>query len=313
MSLFPASIPSQLFNMRRKSIIATRIIEPQDTFMRIYVSRQRDDPLPLIVRKESSIEQLVRQIEATIWFENFPMGQYVPCEQNNAMFVKIFEIYDSSNIALPFLSKVKDCLNFDDIVSLSDTSTGNDYPKKEAGVSSLDKFTVKGGSLFDLVDTVNETSTAEYTVSSVDDRLLSILYNSKSLAFFNEFCLREFAIENVLFWIEAECFKSLSTAEERKTMAKRLISTYIEHNSPLSLNIEESYRNAVAEANLDNLDSTFFDEFQDFVFVLLKVHAYPRFELSDLFERFLTFKRKGKSGSNQRSVLLYSRKNQLGL
>lgn len=151
-----------------------------------------------------------------------------------------------------------------------------------------------GGELVGSVFSLNGADKKpNYRGSHIEDRILSVLYNTTSLIFFNEFCLREYSIENVLFWVESEIFKSITSESGRYEMAKRIILTYIEPNSPLCLNIEDDLRDSVRNFSQEEVPLYLFDELQEFILKLLKLHAYPRFELSDLFEQFLKLKENG--------------------
>jgi hypothetical protein len=145
-------------------------------------------------------------------------------------------------------------------------------------------------SVFDLVGAEKKIN---YQTSHVEDRMLSVLYNTTALIFFNEFCLREYSIENVLFWVESEIFKTITDVGDRYKMAKRIIFTYIKPNSPLCLNIEDELRASVGQVSAEEVPISLFDELQGFIQKLLKLHAYPRYELSDLFEKFIKLKDNG--------------------
>ncbi|KAL2916891.1 hypothetical protein HK105_203670 [Polyrhizophydium stewartii] len=127
--------------------------------------------------------------------------------------------------------------------------------------------------------------------STLDDRLQSVLHNIISLQFFNEFCLQEYSIENTLFWIEAEIFKTIADAPIRKLFAEYLYLTYImAANAPLALNISADVRRDIPWPIPDTVEAGIFDEAQDHAYAMIKGHAYARYESSKIFERFLEFK-----------------------
>jgi hypothetical protein len=152
------------------------------------------------------------------------------------------------------------------------------------------------GSAFVLSDSAEA---ANAVMSTLDDRLNSVLHNLASMQFFNEFCLTEYAIENVLFWIECEVFKSINDDETRKLFAKYIYLAYIQQESPLKLNVDEEVRNTLLESYDKEPTTEMFEDIQNFVYILIKKHAYNRFENSPLFKRFLEFRAAGTFGLNK--------------
>jgi hypothetical protein len=111
---------------RQQSMFAQKTSSDlENTYIRIYISRPDEDFLSMVISKTSTIGTLAKQIEAHIWFETFEKGTFVSGELSDSKFVKVFQLYDASNIALPFASKVGDVLCFDDVISLTDSNLGS--------------------------------------------------------------------------------------------------------------------------------------------------------------------------------------------
>ena len=127
----------------------------------------------------------------------------------------------------------------------------------------------------------------------IDERLESVLHNLVALQFFNEFCLQEYAIENILYWIEVQVLKTMLNLDDKAAFAGHLYHTYVKEGSPLCLNLEAEVRKNVGkefitEPQIDNLVNL-----QVFVLILIKQAAYLRFEQSKLFQNLLKFKKDG--------------------
>ncbi len=129
--------------------------------------------------------------------------------------------------------------------------------------------------------------------SSLDDHLYLILHNLSSLHFFNEFCLNDYSIENVLFWIEAEVFRTISDETDRQVFAHHIYHAYIKEGAPLALNLDRDIRQLVITKYEKN-EKNMFGDLQDYILFLMRQSAYTRFEESALFQKFLQFKIEGK-------------------
>ena len=129
-------------------------------------------------------------------------------------------------------------------------------------------------------------------ISTLEDRLDSVLHNIYALQFFNEFCLQEYTIENVLFWIEAEVFRSIADEACRNSFSKHIYNTYVKEGAPLALNVDRDIRKTVERCFADP-QSDMFIELQAFIYILIKQAAYVRFESSHHFQNFLQFKKEG--------------------
>ncbi|KAI9095808.1 hypothetical protein DFS34DRAFT_695430 [Phlyctochytrium arcticum] len=128
---------------------------------------------------------------------------------------------------------------------------------------------------------------APVSLSPIDDRLQSCLRNKVGLRFFSEFCIEEYTIENLLFWLDVEIFQSCRQ-ELRDNFAKYIIVTYITSTAPLQVNISAEIREDVISN--DTSDPIMFDEAQEQVYAMLKSHSFVRYEKSKKFKEYLDAK-----------------------
>ncbi|KAJ3187873.1 hypothetical protein HDU85_006266 [Gaertneriomyces sp. JEL0708] len=120
---------------------------------------------------------------------------------------------------------------------------------------------------------------------TLDDRLQAILRNKFALRFFSDFCIEEYTIENLLFWLDVEIFQSLDD-EIRTLYGKYIFMTYLAANAPLQLNIPAEIRNDIPRPNGDTPDVTTYDEAQEQVYAMLKGHSFLRFEKSPKWQQY---------------------------
>lgn len=115
---------SSFIYMPPKPLVRNSRTELENTYIRIYISRPNAEFLSMVIPKNITIGTLAKQIEAQIWFGNFERGTFVSGEDSDSKYVKVFQLYDASNIALPFASKVGDLLAFDEVITLTDSILG---------------------------------------------------------------------------------------------------------------------------------------------------------------------------------------------
>ncbi|TPX72218.1 hypothetical protein SpCBS45565_g00598 [Spizellomyces sp. 'palustris'] len=124
------------------------------------------------------------------------------------------------------------------------------------------------------------------TTSSLDDRLQSCLRNKLALRYFSEFCVEEYTIENLLFWLDVEIFQSCKP-HARDTYSKYIYLTYIAPNAPLQVNISAEIRKDIQWPMPEGyVDETIFDEAQEQVYAMLKGHSFLRFEKSAKYKQY---------------------------
>jgi hypothetical protein len=153
-------------------------------------------------------------------------------------------------------------------------------------------------SLFDFshsVSTGTDSSVLAFPPSALDDRLLSVLHNIISLQFFIEFCLCEFSVENILFWIEVEVFRTIRAPQDRQLFAEYIYLTYLSGaHAPLKLNVSDEIVMDIPWPVGESPDPSLFDEVQDHTYAIMKGHSYARYEASEIFQKFIEFKESGE-------------------
>jgi Regulator of G protein signaling domain len=115
------------------------------------------------------------------------------------------------------------------------------------------------------------------------------LHNLILLQFFNEFCLQEYQIENVMFWIEAEIYKTVIEPVNARKFANYLRLVYLTKNSPLGINLNNELLEDICWSPDETPPSDIFVEVQHYVFNTIKGHAFPRFIKSKLYSSFTAF------------------------
>ena len=260
-------------------------------FIRIYITLADGLEFPMLVDKYSSMEYVAKQIEAELWSLKTPRKPLDAPEDWNPVLeqlTSVYQLYDISQSVYPFDALVLDCLKFDDqvtpLTSLEGTFNQLDtYPDED------NLFTLSN-SAFSINSNKDEES--EFPSSTIGDRLNSILTNTCSLQFFMQFSLAEYTIENSLFWIEIELFRSLGSKEDLYLLNRHICRTFIEHDAPLALNIDDETR-ICALLQDDEVQTTKYDAIQNFIFLLIKGHAYTRFQNSSLFQKLMEFRNTG--------------------
>ncbi|CAI2178559.1 20279_t:CDS:2 [Funneliformis geosporum] len=128
---------------------------------------------------------------------------------------------------------------------------------------------------------------------ALDSRFQAILSNTLALDYFQKFAIKEFSVENLLFWLDVELFVAGVTDiednyfEEQQTAvihAKYIYLTYISTNSPLQVNLSDEIRGDITWPIDDDdiVERNMFDEAQVAIYQLMKGHTFIRFE--DSFE-----------------------------
>ncbi|KAK6098873.1 hypothetical protein MT418_000351 [Batrachochytrium dendrobatidis] len=307
-----------------------RTTEHINQFIRIQVHFSNGKTIPLVVDRTQTIEYIARQVEAEyavrylmdekhhLLFDTDLLG-CIADSKGQARLIQITQLYDSGNLGLKFTAKVGDVLAFNDSVTAvtsEEVAYGQDEESDEDANKAVqltheeeaifNKSGIVADSVFALIDikytqtkpeTTTEMSPGSLTrsntirSSTMDDRLHSVLHNIVSMQFFNEFCLQEYSIENSLFWIEAEIYKTIQDPAIRRTFAQYLYLTYISPEiAPLNLNISADVRKDIPWPPPECPEITMFDEVQDHAYTMIKGHAYARYEKAPMFEKFLEFK-----------------------
>ncbi|RKO94646.1 hypothetical protein BDK51DRAFT_29673 [Blyttiomyces helicus] len=228
-------------------------------FYRLNVSLASDINLEVTIGKEQTIEFLAKEIEAQCAFNSLEPGQDAG-SGNQRLIVPIEQIYDSAGLALKFSDRVCDVLEFNETVYA--ISLGED----------VKDFSTIGP----LADTSRILGARSGQTSS--DGLWSIFHNKIGIHAFVDFCMEEFTIENLLFYLDIEIFRSLS-GEMRQLYGDYVYYTYIAVNSPLEINISAETRADIPlPAQGAEPCELQFDEAQEQAYAMLKNHSFLRFK-----------------------------------
>lgn len=147
-----------------------------------------------------------------------------------------------------------------------------------------------------LNDEDNERFTFKSIQSSRTDELLSkILSNRIGLQYFLNYCIKELVVEDVLFWLDIECFQTIEP-KLKEIYISFIIVTYIIDGAPLKINISEELRNNFFIQYSENpLSNELFDEIQEEIYSTIQCFHYAKFEKSKLFESLLNTRKKGNT------------------
>ncbi|KAL2916839.1 hypothetical protein HK105_203618 [Polyrhizophydium stewartii] len=126
------------------------------------------------------------------------------------------------------------------------------------------------------------------TEATLDGRFQTYIRNKLFLDIFHVFCIDQFAIESLMFWLDVEVYRCAASLDVE---AQRLYIclTYIVHGAPLEINIADEVRREILcahEASDETNIMTVFDEAQERIFAMLKGHAFFNFEKNAHYQRF---------------------------
>ncbi|KAI8896793.1 hypothetical protein BC833DRAFT_596217 [Globomyces pollinis-pini] len=288
---------------RRKSRRIAKASQHVNDFIRVNVRFPDGKEFPILADGRMSVEYLARQIEAETAMRYLIDQKTIAklasktneeeniLESEGGKLIDIYQLYSIGNLALPFGATIREALKFDDFVFpvCSDEEYLQDVKMP---------FKIGAESYFALND-ASQNDISEDAAEIMDKRLLSVLHNTTALKFFNEFCLQEYSIENVLFWIEVEIYRTIHDDTIRSTFASHLYLTYIATGSPLGINISQELREEIPYWPDTIPDKGIYDDVQVLMYSLIKNHAYVRFEKSNLFKRFLEYKDKERYAYTQ--------------
>ncbi|KAJ3210163.1 hypothetical protein HDU67_005595 [Dinochytrium kinnereticum] len=116
--------------------------------------------------------------------------------------------------------------------------------------------------------------------TTLDDRLQAVLRNKIALDYFHEFCIDDYSIENLLFWLGVESFQSCTPTLQHK-YAKYIYHAFVSERAPLRINLsQEVLRDIAVPIEGKFVDQMIFDEAQQHIYSILKGHSFVRFEKS---------------------------------
>ncbi|KAJ3106454.1 hypothetical protein HDU96_008216 [Phlyctochytrium bullatum] len=304
---------------------AKRNIKHIGQFLRLNVQLSNGLVFDVTVDKSHTIEYLAHQIEAEYAFRNI-LNALGNAERDENSFepvqktfvpLEIGQLYDAGMLALNFSDVIGDVLSFNDTVQVINTYGANlrskdgetapvdpdaediaghgQDPRANGLQDSLASMAEAGNS--DTANTLRARQLSTATSSqTLDDRLQLLLHSTMGLSFFQQFCVEEYCVENLLFWLTVECLQSCD-ASLRPVLAKFIYLVYLAPSAPLVINVSPEIKNDIREAFGNphhQLDIGLFDEAQENVYAVLKGHSFVRFEKGPFNDLFVQTKRQDR-------------------
>ncbi len=120
---------------------------------------------------------------------------------------------------------------------------------------------------------------------------------------FYTFCLKEYSLENLLFWLDVEIFQTVNK-DQYELYSDYIYYTYIDEKAPLQINITEEIKNDINANNRDFSDPSvleIYDDAQEHIYIMLKIYLYQKFENNPIFAKLQDYKKKSK----HKIILIY--------
>ncbi|OUM58731.1 hypothetical protein PIROE2DRAFT_15929 [Piromyces sp. E2] len=142
---------------------------------------------------------------------------------------------------------------------------------------------------------------------SLDERFQGVLHNKITLNMFYTFCLKEYSVENLLFWLDVEIFQTVNK-DQYELYAKYIYYTYIDEKAPLQINITEEIK---SDINVDGADFSssgileMFDDAQEHIYIMLKICLYRKFENNQIFNKLVEYKKNNRNEYEKNRILGY--------
>ncbi|KAJ3330010.1 hypothetical protein HDU76_006664 [Blyttiomyces sp. JEL0837] len=261
-------------------------------FIRVNVIINHTETLDVTVDRSQTVEYLAHQIEAEYAFRSIldNLAANEADGKTSKVFVKnpleIGQLYNSGMLALKFTDIIGDAIEFNDTIHVVNTYEEHDPLGALKGEVALDndmQENISTSSLVSFPEKPRSRTASAMTNQTLDDRLQMLLHNKLAFGIFHDFCIQEYTIENLLFWLDVETFQGCPP-ESRKTFGKNIYLVYIANGSPLQINLPNEVRSdlaAVFQGDCE-VDLSVFDEAQQNVYAMIKGHTFVRFEKSPM-------------------------------
>ncbi|KAJ3025606.1 UNVERIFIED_CONTAM: hypothetical protein HDU68_006948 [Siphonaria sp. JEL0065] len=131
-------------------------------------------------------------------------------------------------------------------------------------------------------------------VPQLDDiTIFDMVRNKKGLECLYKFCLTDFTIETLLFWLDVQIFRSCPDTF-RSQFGGYIYNMYLVADAPVKVNVslDLMYDINAAIVSQVGVDVNMFDDAQQHVYSLLKMKTFARFKKTKAFEAFMTMKEK---------------------
>ena len=286
--------------------MAARVVKRCDenaaTFMKLDINVVGHVKLsfPIVVPANSSIEAVSQLTEAEIRFKIADKYAGTPW---------VISIYDTGYVPLRFASPVSELVDSGDTLNVLCILTSLDL--------HADRVATMYKQLIEL-QTQTDPKCID-AVSQPEAKCLALLHNIVANKSFQEYCLKHYEIENLLFWLDVEVFRS----QVRKAFlagnpegdwedfddvihasnplfstvllhAQYICFTYLCQQSTLALNLPERLLRPIGlpisrgpAEQLKMVDTALFDELQSHVFYYLAHVVYPNYTSSTEYQTYL--------------------------
>jgi hypothetical protein len=126
---------------------------------------------------------------------------------------------------------------------------------------------------------------------------------------FREYLYRQFANENLTFWIETELYRHIDSESARKERSKEIWDKFCTPESPMPVNIDFNARKAIQNA-LPSSGSTIYRDAERVTWKVLKNEWFPEFCASDVFHELnegdgVEHKRSGTTRERGNTIDMY--------
>lgn len=116
----------------------------------------------------------------------------------------------------------------------------------------------------------------------------NILADPVNLKYFKQFCIQEMSVENLLFWLEVEDYRTIDAPEYRAFVAKKVYRKYIQPDAPMGIAVNDRTRKEIKLTK--NPESTMYNKLQEEVLLSMKMDIFSRFVDDELYAQLLALK-----------------------
>jgi len=134
-------------------------------------------------------------------------------------------------------------------------------------------------------ETTTTTGTGDKTV--VKSSKLSfeeILASPIGREYFKQFLVREFSVENLMFYTEVDYFMTLTDMGDIRESAASIYETYVSSGAPFEINIDQAVRTECENNMSNNFSINAFNSAKNAVFKAMQDNSYPRFQKGKLYK-----------------------------
>jgi len=114
-----------------------------------------------------------------------------------------------------------------------------------------------------------------------------ILENVHGKEKFKQFLVREFSVENLMFFTEANYFLKLEDRNDIEETARSIFDTYVASGAPFEINVTNDIREQCDKTMQESITTTLFENAKSEVFKSMQSDSFPRFVKSKLYKEML--------------------------